>query len=243
MKSYGRWMIGTLLSTLALNANAAPVSITVTGTIDSATGTLADILGDTYTASFLIDLDAGAATSIDTDDSDNPLETFTSIYEFYDGNYDWSASVSSGGSAESIYVSVQTDDDLVESGLNNDEPFDKVDIWGSDVTGICPQGVLDTKGYCDETDMDPGEGIEIGLSMYMLSDWFSGHGLPGYIPELNQFLGAGAWGIEFSDGAQVGEFSASVDTMTISSVPVPAAVWLFGSGLIGLIGVARRSLG
>ena len=26
----------------------------------------------------------------------------------------------------------------------------------------------------------------------------------------------------------------------ISSVPVPAAVWLFGSGLVGLIGVARR---
>ena len=25
-----------------------------------------------------------------------------------------------------------------------------------------------------------------------------------------------------------------------SVVPVPAAVWLFGSGLIGLIGVARR---
>ena len=27
---------------------------------------------------------------------------------------------------------------------------------------------------------------------------------------------------------------------TVSSVPVPAAVWLFGSGLTGLIGVARR---
>lgn len=27
---------------------------------------------------------------------------------------------------------------------------------------------------------------------------------------------------------------------TISTVPVPAAVWLFGSGLLGLIGVARR---
>ncbi len=26
----------------------------------------------------------------------------------------------------------------------------------------------------------------------------------------------------------------------ISAVPVPAAIWLFGSGLIGLIGVARR---
>jgi hypothetical protein len=28
--------------------------------------------------------------------------------------------------------------------------------------------------------------------------------------------------------------------MTPSAVPVPAAVWLFGSGLLGLIGVARR---
>ena len=27
---------------------------------------------------------------------------------------------------------------------------------------------------------------------------------------------------------------------TVSAVPVPAAAWLFGSGLIGLIGVARR---
>jgi len=29
-------------------------------------------------------------------------------------------------------------------------------------------------------------------------------------------------------------------TGTVSAVPVPAAVWLFGSGLIGLAGVARR---
>jgi hypothetical protein len=29
-------------------------------------------------------------------------------------------------------------------------------------------------------------------------------------------------------------------TITPSAVPVPAAVWLFGSGLLGLVGVARR---
>ena len=28
--------------------------------------------------------------------------------------------------------------------------------------------------------------------------------------------------------------------ITVSAVPVPAAAWLFGSGIIGLIGVARR---
>ena len=30
------------------------------------------------------------------------------------------------------------------------------------------------------------------------------------------------------------------DTNFLSQVPIPAAVWLFGSGLIGLVGVARR---
>lgn len=31
--------------------------------------------------------------------------------------------------------------------------------------------------------------------------------------------------------------------ITVSSVPIPSAVWLFGSGLLGLIGLARRKAG
>ena len=31
-------------------------------------------------------------------------------------------------------------------------------------------------------------------------------------------------------------------TFSVSAVPIPAAVWLFGSGLLGLIGVARRKV-
>jgi hypothetical protein len=34
--------------------------------------------------------------------------------------------------------------------------------------------------------------------------------------------------------------SGSVSAPVVSQVPVPAAAWLFGSGLIGLIGVARK---
>jgi hypothetical protein len=32
----------------------------------------------------------------------------------------------------------------------------------------------------------------------------------------------------------------SIDTLTIRAVPIPSAVWLFGSGLLGLIGISKR---
>jgi len=34
--------------------------------------------------------------------------------------------------------------------------------------------------------------------------------------------------------------SGDVNLIPVSSVPVPAAIWLFGSGLMGLIGFSRR---
>jgi hypothetical protein len=33
---------------------------------------------------------------------------------------------------------------------------------------------------------------------------------------------------------------ASVTGIAYTSIPVPAAVWLFGSGLVGLVGISRR---
>ena len=45
-------------------------------------------------------------------------------------------------------------------------------------------------------------------------------------------------------GAAWGSFDGTpyteVYNVTVSAVPVPAAVWLFGSGLVGLAGIARR---
>jgi hypothetical protein len=37
--------------------------------------------------------------------------------------------------------------------------------------------------------------------------------------------------------------TAGTYSMTVSAVPVPAAVWLFGSGLIGLVAAAKRKRG
>ncbi|MCG6938820.1 MAG: VPLPA-CTERM sorting domain-containing protein [Gammaproteobacteria bacterium] len=37
-------------------------------------------------------------------------------------------------------------------------------------------------------------------------------------------------------------YAFSMDDVVISAVPIPAAAWLFGSGLLGLIGVSRRQV-
>ena len=58
----------------------------------------------------------------------------------------------------------------------------------------------------------------------------------------------GAWQFYFHEGSQDSadkyiSFSAlAVRPGDVAAVPVPAAVWLFGSGLMGLIGVTRRKI-
>jgi len=50
-------------------------------------------------------------------------------------------------------------------------------------------------------------------------------------------LGANGYRVEFLDGLNN---VIQVDVQVIPAIPVPAAVWLFGSGLLGLVGIARR---
>ena len=57
---------------------------------------------------------------------------------------------------------------------------------------------------------------------------------------------SGAWGLNFNYGNQFATDKLNngnawaVRSGDVSAVPAPAAVWLFGSGLIGLLGMARR---
>jgi len=44
----------------------------------------------------------------------------------------------------------------------------------------------------------------------------------------------------FTNGVGSGDFIQL--TLEVTSVPIPTTVWLFGSGLIGLIGIARRKV-
>jgi len=93
--------------------------------------------------------------------------------------------------------------------------------------------------YTDEMDVEGGaamfftaEGIFDGISYLSVLE------SPGF--ESNGFVNgpfdvSGYDNTGLVDGTwQVGSYSS------ISAVPVPAAIWLFGSGLIGLAGIGRR---
>lgn len=53
-------------------------------------------------------------------------------------------------------------------------------------------------------------------------------------------LGAGELGVNLPDVALCTDPACSGTIDTVALVPIPGAVWLFGSGLVGLIGIARR---
>lgn len=61
------------------------------------------------------------------------------------------------------------------------------------------------------------------------------------------YFGAGSQDYYIGNGVNIGKaiglYALAVRPGDVAAVPVPAAAWLMGSGLLGLIGVARRKAG
>lgn len=123
---------------------------------------------------------------------------------------------------------LETGDTITASGSYDNAGFD--DFWAFN--------------YADLIDVT----FEVGTGTYTLED---GDSWPS--PEIVFYYGS-FYDLDYSSAD--GEFYSSFDTFSgdfwnfegnwhsyeeVSAVPVPAAAWLFGSGLIGLVGLARRN--
>jgi hypothetical protein len=57
--------------------------------------------------------------------------------------------------------------------------------------------------------------------------------------------GDGVMGIPMAVGGPIegynANFNANLVPVIVDPIPIPAAAWLFGSGLLGLVGVMRRN--
>ena len=95
-------------------------------------------------------------------------------------------------------------------------------VYGGDLTSF---GWSGTEGILEFTIAN--------LSGWALDEWTVGD-QSGRVEHLKLLTGA----FDLGGVSSVKYFTATADGFAV--VPVPAAVWLFGSGLIGLVGLARR---
>lgn len=80
-------------------------------------------------------------------------------------------------------------------------------------------------------------GFEVGSDYFFVPDGYvSGDPLSG----TSTFVGQSFTTLGMSQGSYVYTLTGSGDTITVNVVPIPAAVWLFGSALVGLGWMRRK---
>lgn len=215
-------------------ANAAPVTIDITATIQDVSGTYLSSLSASQSLSgtFTYDTDEANASSANTTGSTVPGHEFTSFYDFSGSPYDVRISGSGFNFDNEAPVGVV---------MNNN-----LSLSADDTGGILPAGTYDWIEILGSTASDisgpntPGNGQEWTLAFFADdANWFTdGSIIPDDMPASYTAL---LVGIDLdASGDEIGLVFATVDSVTVSSVPVPAAVWLFASGLIGLAGIAKQ---
>ena len=108
------------------------------------------------------------------------------------------------------------------------------DVRGSAADG----GVLFLENFCETDSVLCGQSLDVINAttdwQTVTGDFVLGAGVTAYTLQFAAVCGA-------SNTCTTDYYFDNVSVIAdVSAVPVPAAVWLFGSGLLGLVGVARR---
>ena len=235
----------TLLVTSGGNAQAATYSINYTGTfvtiLDAAGNTGGSFspgagvnIGDTYSGNFSFDTDQAVPDPL-------ILPALGTPYDFGYGMVHPTFTVNGTRTVDLKPKIGMVIADNIDTTIG---PFvtETYMQGGMRLAGIDP---LSTSAdllvlYTDVTDFDVNTGtgsevILVTLDPYGLA--LSGTNIPNpLLPLSHSFFVY----IESVNGVTQAAGIGLPGTLTVTPVPVPAAAWLFGSGLLGLIGVARR---
>lgn len=219
-------IIGVILGVILIHtSHAATTTYSWTGTIvgvdvDTGAGIYTGTqIGDNFSGTFTYDTDVNNIIGLDTSDGDPVVELDDTWVEYFLGS----------GSGTVTDGATQVSGNNATLGITNDHSdsvFDEPgDVWGLDFSignfeVIVEYGSLLTGMYDD-------------LSFRPTAPW-----APPTMPDDPDNQSA-LFEIFQLDGSGNEIFSA-YGVITMSAVPVPAAIWLFGSGFIGLIGLARR---
>lgn len=213
-----------LLSGLLLNsANAALVELIVTGDIDSTNGSVSPAIGSNITVSTVYD-----TNHIDTDPSDN-------TGRFYDISTNTTSLVSIG---------VTTDLGAVNFVTANSSHINPPFVTQSLVPGFSQAldtNVISATGFTGSMgNLTTPFLLKFTLSDADLNNIFTNpnemlSGNTASLPDLSEMFGF----IGIQDSRSLSEMSFSATSYSVSAIPLPASVWLFGSGLIGILGFLR----
>lgn len=204
-----------IATTLVLSsvAKAAPINVSVSGAvtgINDVDNLLSTDLGLSVNVG-----DTFAAQYAGDDSSTPDSSSLGYVYNFNDGAMTSTADFGAGGSVGNI------NDAYRISILDNYE--NSGDVWvNSAAIGANSDGSLYILNIIF-IDYDQNKHAD---NSFYFNDTLSGWEFSGI--EISQWYG------------DLDSRNTTLLTSLPSAVPVPAAVWLFGSGLLGLIGVARR---
>ena len=135
---------------------------------------------------------------------------------------------------------------VVGSNITATGSFDNSLLAGG-IAGAVTGTLITVGDLTFDNSMDTGGGAQITLNSDGTLNDFTYTAREGQLGALadfdsffNSFTGSALNGTKLKGSATALNIAGTWGALNVTTVPVPAAVWLFGSGLIGLAGAARR---
>lgn len=235
-------LIGFFAVTLSVTASAAPVSLTVSGVFSSATGTLSGLLNQSYASNFGYDTDTSLAQPGSLVFLPGSVQILNAVFgspytvsPFINGALFYTGGDTVIQIAHNGYIN-----SALSNGMFPEGTYDTLTLNGRKPGWSCTFNGL-SLGVCD--------GVNFGVSFvgnFFASDLTQATQMPDAVNPDNvvtAIVHIEKWenGIQTGSAYQFGQISGSANSFeVVSAVPVPAASWLLGSGLLGLAGMARR---